>query len=425
MVTSILTKDRICTDIKGEMMTKTELVAKAERYLNSLCVDISTRRVGSQGNQQAVAFFAETTAAFGFATESIPFDCIDLEYGDVELSAGGQSYAAFVSPYSLGWSGKAPLVEASMLEALEALDASGKILLLRGDITKEQLMPKNFTFFNPDHHKQIYQLIEKANPLAIIAATSRNPELAGGMYPFPLIEDGDFDIPSIYMTEEEGRQLAQHADREINLSFEAERIPSKGSNVYARKGGRPAPRIVVCAHIDAKDGTPGALDNAVGVVVLLLLAELLESYAGDLGVELVAINGEDYYGANGEVQLVQVNQGKFDEITLAVNIDAAGYIEGDTHYSTYGTTPEQADAISRAFAPYETIDEGPQWYQSDHSIFIQNGRPAVAITSKDFMHLSTYITHTTKDKPELVDPRKLVDIALGLRDLIEDLYQAV
>jgi len=402
-------------------MTNSELIKKAQHYLNTLCVVNKTRRVGSQGNQQATAFFADTIADFGFAPESIPFDCIDLKYGDVRLTASDQSYQAYVSPYSLGWSGKAPLVVASTLEALEALDASGKILLLRGDIAKEQLMPKNFTFFNPDHHREIYRLVEKANPSAIIAATSRNPELAGGLYPFPLIEDGDFDIPSVYMTEEEGERLAQAAQHEVSLAFESERIPSIGSNVYARKGGDPIRRIVVCAHIDAKDGTPGALDNATGIVTLLVLAELLEDYTGEFAIELVAINGEDYFGANGEVQLLEVNQGKFEEILLAVNIDAAGYIEGGTHYSTYGTTPEQADAIRRAFASYETIDEGPQWYQSDHSIFIQNGRPAVAITSQEFMHLSTYITHTTRDRPELVDPRKLVDIAKSLRDLIEDL----
>ena len=32
---------------------------------------------------------------------------------------------------------------------------------------------------------------------------------------------------------------------------------------------------VLCAHIDSKLNTPGALDNAAGVVTLLLLAELL------------------------------------------------------------------------------------------------------------------------------------------------------
>ncbi|MEZ4997668.1 MAG: hypothetical protein R2758_09480 [Bacteroidales bacterium] len=32
----------------------------------------------------------------------------------------------------------------------------------------------------------------------MIGATGRSSALAGGVYPFPLIEDGDFDIPSVY-----------------------------------------------------------------------------------------------------------------------------------------------------------------------------------------------------------------------------------
>jgi aminopeptidase YwaD len=65
--------------------------------------------------------------------------------------------------------------------------------------------------------------------------------------------------------------------------------------------------------------------------------------------------------------------------------------------------------------------EGEPWYQSDHSIFIQNQVPAMAITSDRFMELSTDITHTAKDHPDLVDLTKLAKIALALRDLLLDL----
>ena len=57
----------------------------------------------------------------------------------------------------------------------------------------------------------------------------------------------------------------------------------------------------ICAHIDSKMGTPGALDNASGTTVLLLLAELLADYRGSLGVDIAAINGEDYYSVTGEI----------------------------------------------------------------------------------------------------------------------------
>ena len=93
--------------------------------------------------------------------------------------------------------------------------------------------------------------------------------------------------------------------------------------------------MVVCAHIDAKQGTPGALDNATGVVVLLLLAELLQDYSGKLGLEIVALNGEDYYSAPGEILFLRENAGKFGEIVLAINMDGAGYNQGNTAYSLY------------------------------------------------------------------------------------------
>jgi Zn-dependent M28 family amino/carboxypeptidase len=47
-------------------------------------------------------------------------------------------------------------------------------------------------------------------------------------------------------------------------------------------------------------GTPGANDNASDVVVLLILAELLANDAGSLGLELVAMNGKNYYSNPGE-----------------------------------------------------------------------------------------------------------------------------
>jgi len=397
------------------------LSEKAEKYLQKLCLDIPNRRVGSAGNRAAADFFARTVASFGFRTECPEFDCIDWSQGGAQLTVDGEAFAAFVSPYSLGGHLSAPLIVASTVEELEAIEASNKIILLRGDLAKEQLMPKNFTFYNPDHHQRIIRLLETKGPAAIIAATSRDPALAGGVYPFPLIEDGDFDIPSVYMKEEEGDRLADYAGQETTLDIEAHRTPAKGCNVVARKGANSERRIVVCAHIDAKDDTPGALDNGAGVVVLLLLAELLEAYSGTLEIEILAVNGEDYYSAPGEMHYLSSNAGRFSEIILAINIDVAGYHQGNTAFSLYGCPAEIAASIHKAFSSYQDTIEGEPWYQSDHSLFIQNQTPALAITSDRFMELSTYITHTAKDHPELVDYDKLANVALALRDLLLDL----
>jgi aminopeptidase YwaD len=87
----------------------------------------------------------------------------------------------------------------------------------------------------------------------------------------------------------------------------------------------------------------------------------------------------------------------------------------------YDCPAEIASVIDKVFPMQKGFIEGEPWYQSDHSLFIMNNRPALAITSERFMHLSTYVTHTQKDHPRLVDPTILAEIAPSLRDLLLDL----
>jgi aminopeptidase YwaD len=399
------------------------LITQARQHLHTLCVDIPTRRVGSQGNIQATEYAAEVLTSFGFRVETPQFECIDWEGAGASLTLGDQSFEVFPGPYSLGCKVTAELAAAQTVEELEGLDAKGKLLLLHGELTKEQLLPKNFPFFNPEHHQRIIRLLESKQPAAIIAATGRNPGLAGALYPFPLIEDGDFDIPSVFMKDKEGETLAPLAGQTAELVSRANRIPSTGRNVIGRKGRSQNPKVVFLAHIDAKLNTPGALDNGTGVVILLLLAELLKEYKAELGVEILAVNGEDYYGAPGQLHYLAHNQETLKDILLAVNMDLAGYYQGNTEFSLYICPESTAQAVHREFSRCPEIVEGQPWYQSDHSVFIQQNVPALAITSELFMELSTNITHTPEDKPELMDPLKVVEIALALQDLLENQLQ--
>jgi aminopeptidase YwaD len=403
-----------------------DLSEKAKSYLQRLCVEIPSRRVGSDGNRAATDFFAGLVAQFGFATESPEFDCIDWSQDGVDLTADGDSFEALASPYSLGCHVAVPLVMASTVEELEAAAFSHAVILLQGDLTREQLMPKNFPFYNPDSHKRIIQLLEAEGPSAIIAATSRDTEMVGGaVYPFPLFEDGDFNIPSAYMTEEEGNRLAVHAGKEIELEIRAQRIPSRGCNVIARKGVNSLRRIVLFAHVDARMGSPGASDNASGTIALLILAELLAEYRGNLGIEIVAVNGEDYYSNPGEQLYLRANAGRFHEIVLGINVDDVGYYRGNVAYSLYDCPPGIAASIRRVFSGHTGLVEGEPWYQGDHGLFLMNQIPALAITSERLTELMAEITHSPKDRPEIVDSGKLVTVALALRDLLLHLEQHV
>jgi aminopeptidase YwaD len=175
---------------------------------------------------------------------------------------------------------------------------------------------------------------------------------------------------------------------------------------------------VIFAHIDAKPGTPGALDNAAGVVTLLLLAELLADYVGPLGIEMVALNGEDHYSAAGEIEWLKHSAGSFDSILLGINIDDAGYARGETAYSLYGCPPEMAETIAGVMARHEGIVPGEPWYQSDHSLFIAQGVPALAFASTEIGEVMAEIAHTARDTPDVVEIAQLVTIARAVRDLI-------
>ena len=315
-------------------METEELYQKCSTYLQILCNKIPSRCVGSEGNRMATSFFEKEISSFGWNTEMQEFEAIDWEDGGATLQSDSSSFDIFVSPYSLGCTVEGQIVSASCVEELAQIEIGGKIIFLYGEIAKEQLMPKNFVFYNPEEHQQIISLLEKGRPKAIICATGENPALAGGVYPFPLIEDGDYD--------------------------------------------------------------------------------------GNRFIEIVAFNGEDYYAVPGQMLYIFNNQDRFNEILLNINIDGAGYKEGKSAFSFYGLPEEIEKNANGVLSKFNGITEGAQWPQGDHSIFTQNGCPAIAVSSQWFTENidSQEIVHTPKDNIEIVDCQKVVEIAEALYLLI-------
>ncbi len=402
---------------------QSEYCAKAQSYLKTLCIDIPERPVGSLGNRQATAFFRDIIQQLSWEIETQKFAALDWQPGKANLHIEGQDFHVLGSPYAPGCQVTAPLTAVSTLDELENVNAQKNILLLHGGLAKEQLMPKNFDFYNPEEHQAIVKLLENCGASAIVTATGRNAALAGGVYPFPMIEDGDFVVPSVYMTEESGRELIDHVGKTATLVNQSQRQPAIGYNVIARRGDNQNTRIVITAHIDAKMGSPGALDNGSGVVVLLLLAELLHDYKGNPVLEIVAFNGEDYYAVPGQMVYIQKNEKKFDTIKLNINIDGAGYKSGGSAVSFFEVPGDMREKIDSALKKFDTLVEGEPWPQGDHSIFVQYSCPALAFTSQWFLENMDHqdITHTPKDHPDLIDCDRLAELSMALRAIIKKL----
>ena len=396
-----------------------ELSRLAADYLKTLCLEIPNRSVGAPGNKLATRFFREVMEENGLAVESQPFDCIDLRSGEIHLQAGGQDFKAHISPYSLGCDVTAPLFAASTIEELEALDARGKLLLLHGEIAREQIMPRNFAFYNPGEHQRVYRTLDAVGPAAIISAAGRNSDLTAALYPYPMFEDGDFDIPSCFIKDVEGEGLLAFVGKKARLYMDAERIPEKAENIISHAGTNPQGKIVITAHIDAKVGTPGALDDGGGTVVLMLLAHLLRSYSGERMIEIASLNGEDYWSAGGQMEYIRRNADTWDQMRLLINIDGAGYRGFPTGISYYECPEDLTAAAKKAQADFPSITDMDPWFMGDHMIFVQNGVPAAALTTANFVEVWKQIAHTEKDSIDIVDPALLVEAACFIRAWIE------
>lgn len=403
------------------------LSKKAQTHLQVLCAEIGERRVGSEANRKATAYAEEVLISNNWKTEATALSVTDWQTEGAELICENKTFDLLSSHYSLGCSAKGKLLAINTISQLENTDIRDKILLLHGEIASKQIAPKNFPFWNPEEHQHLISLLEKGRPKALICATKRNPCTAGGVYPFPLFEDGDFDIPSVYTKDTVGEELLRYTGENVKLNSRAKRIPATAFNVIARKSGESRTsddskekRIVISAHIDTKIDTPGAIDNGTGVTILLLLAELLRDYSGPLPVELVLFNGEDYYGAPGQLKYIEQNSGKFDNILLNINVDGAGYKEGPSCFSPFGLPEQILDALLEILWENPGVKEGIPWYQGDHSLFLQQDRPAIAVSSQWFIeNIETQqITHTPKDNLSIVDPQKVAECTIALTHLL-------
>ena len=376
------------------------------------------RHVGSAGNLAATALVAQRFAAAGFKVARTTFECVEWEYGTSAINTGGERFVVETGPYSLPIDTRTELIGVTCIEDLESESVRGKVVLLHGDIARAQIMPKNFTFYNPDSHRRIVRALESFAPAAVVAATGRDPEMVGSQYPFPLFEDGDLDIPNGYMTDVDGARLLAHAGETVSLRIDSRRVPATAEHVVATMAGEAPGRIVVFAHIDSRKDSPGALDNASGVAVLLGVAELLADYGSGPAIEIVPLNGEDNYANPGEMLWVAANEGRMDDIILGINIDDAGLRDADTHVSLYGVPADIERIVRDATSAHAGFAEGPQWFQSDHAILGIYGRPAIALATADIAGFMARYAHSERDTIDLADPEKIADAARFVHDVV-------
>ncbi|MEO0533972.1 MAG: M28 family peptidase [Cyanobacteria bacterium P01_A01_bin.123] len=394
------------------MRIKNELLKQIKHHIYELSVNIGERPTGSAANHSAENYIKQVFVQNGFQVKLQRFNCIDWEKNEATLNVGNTEVSVEPSPYSLPCDIQADIEVIETLFQLEKADLVDKIAVLCGELTQESLMPKNFRFYNPEYHQRIINLLEEKTPAAILTTSLNDNHLT------PVFEDGDFNIPSAVFFENDKDRVRQ-SDLPIHLKISSSRHKAVGANVIARKNQTNENKFVITAHFDTKPGTPGALDNAVGVAVLLTLSEMLkDTMPVHVGVELVAFNGEDYFSIPGQMAYLDTYSSEFNKIKLAINCDGLGLKNSTTGVSLMECSENYVAHIESINQSFSNIEKLSPWYQGDHMLFASAQVPTLAITSTGIFELMDTIIHTQNDKLNLVDPELIGEVCLFLQQII-------
>ena len=232
--------------------------------------------------------------------------------------------------------------------------------------------------------------------------------------------------------------------------------PLTGISLIARRPDfrADAARFIVGAHIDSREESPGADDNASAVAALLEIARLLPEISTEeraLEIELVAFDLEEEGMLGGAWHAKQCRQNAID-LRGMVSLEMLGYCDHTPGSQSLpkqlvGLYPDTGDFIAvignqisgdliNSFQkgmqqidglPVEklAVPENGNWLQatrlSDHSPFWDEGFAALMITDTSFMRNPHY--HQASDTIETLDFDFLTKVTAGSLQAVSDIVR--
>ena len=389
----------------------------ALRHVQYLSDTVGPRPVGSAANQRAAAYLQAELARLGGAVTTQCLEVPNWEPVATTLEGGGRSWPAAASLFSPDCAVTAPAVAVCTLAELRAAELAGRIALLHGELCAGTGLSARRGIYFPERDGQIMDLLEAKRPAAVLAVHSRPGSVE------TLFHDWLFPLPSATVPAEAGRALLE-ITTPLRLHITARRGPARSLNVIGRWPGARPERVVCLAHFDSVNAAPGAGDNAAGVGCLLAAAEALAARRErPVGVELLAVNGEEVGGPGDVTYLEQVGEAGLADILAVINVDGVGGAVGCHTLMTLGASTELQARVAEVGARFPGVAPVEPWYASDHTAFAMRGVPAVAVSSQGVSELM----HTPADTAAWLSPAKLDEVAqlvLALWEALADFSPA-
>jgi Peptidase family M28 len=214
---------------------------------------------------------------------------------------------------------------------------------------------------------------------------------------------------------------------------------------------KPDELLIIGAHYDSVQGSPGANDNATGVAALLTLARTMANTRPSSTVRFVAFANEEpplFQGPHmGSLLYAKQCRERSENIRLMLSLETIGYYSDEPRSQTYPfpfslfypsrgnfiafvSNMENARWVKRVLASFRLHAQFPsegaalwEWIPgvawSDHWSFWQAGYPAVMVTDTALNRYPHY--HSAADTPDKVDFPRMALVVSGLHQVIHEL----
>lgn len=390
--------------------------------LEGLVTEVGPRFAGTAGDRAAVSWALTELRELGF--ESIETEEVEVPRwvrGDIKVEIT-EPYPQDMVALALGGSPgtpddgiQAPVVAAENVEALQDMDRSeveGRIVFLseRMEATRDA---SGYAEVVPNRSAGPAVASEMGAVATVIRSVGSSDERVAhtGGTRFP--DDVD-PIPAAALPNPDADMLERQLDtgRTVKLDMHLtarELSPTTSANVIAEVPGRDpdAGVVLLGAHLDSWDITPGAHDDAAGVAIVTTAARLISELDRQPRRTLrVVLYANEEFGLSGAQTYAENRSDNLEEHFIALGADLGG-----DRVWRFDTVMNE-DALATASAMFELIEPlGVEWGDNDgYGIpdFIPLREQGVPILDP-VQDATRYfdIHHTINDTLDKVDPESL------------------
>ncbi len=304
---------------------------------------------------------------------------------------------------------EAPLLDAGFgtAEEIDALgdEVEGKIVL--ADVGSPEGYGRGV------HRSEKVTLATRAGAAGFIQLnTQEGPRIPVGV---ATLGDEETEIPAMAADRATGERLraalSDHDEVTVRLMVDNWMERTEAANVFGEIPGQSDEIILVGAHLDSWDLSPGAVDNGSGTLATLDVARALTEYVAETGdtpyrtIRFAFWMGEELglYGSREYVE-DRIDEGLLDRYAAILNLDVVGSPVGLGAMGRPEAEPfvrHVRDAlVTGGFDLDDEMGTGGGIY-SDHQPFLMQGIPVLSVRSQQLPEAAG-VGHTIDDTREVI-----------------------